>query len=178
MFLIEKRKNIENFMNAYRDNVRSISKVTMIHKMGEIEEDLLDADICWMVTDNIEELLAIGNLQKEEIIRKGDVNKLKKFLTEELNKNRLIIIYQGVDEGEDHWFAVVGDGELSYIIEHTPDICNYYEVWYTPELIEEISDIQSGIIPDRFYKEKKYHSMNAYSYDRKNISEDLIYDRI
>ena len=60
---ITTQDNIKAFMNAYKANVATISIVAM-HKYTEYDEDLLSADICWLVTDNMIELLAIKKLME------------------------------------------------------------------------------------------------------------------
>ena len=56
------RDNPQEFIRAYIRNVREISRKTMLNNIGEVDPDLLDANICWMSSDNMVSLLANGEV--------------------------------------------------------------------------------------------------------------------
>ena len=57
------KDNFKEFINVYLSNIQNVSSITMMNVMGKVEKDLINSDICWMVTDNIKEILS---LEKEK----------------------------------------------------------------------------------------------------------------
>lgn len=163
-------ENFEDFIQTYRQNVREVSAKVMLKNMGEIEEDLLDASICWAVTDNMKELLAIG---KPSILESDDPSVIIPFMREQLVKNKLLIILQDPDSS-DHWFALIGaqlpHGKSGvHIVEHSPDICNFSETLVLNDLLDQMTDILSRILPDRFYGKVGTHIFKIMTFDRKPL---------
>lgn len=78
--------NFGKFYEYYISNLRSISAVTILTNIREVDEDLLDANICWIVTDY---LLAENPNNAEEIT-------LSRLFTTLIETN-LIIISQNID---------------------------------------------------------------------------------
>ena len=86
--------NFEDFIQTYRQYVREVSAKVMLKNMGEIDEDIIDANICWAVTDNMRELLAID---KPSILESDDPSIIILFMRDQLMKNKLLIILQDPD---------------------------------------------------------------------------------
>lgn len=109
--------HFSDFYKFYIENVRKISSTTMITNIQEIDEDLLDAGICWMVTDNLVTLLA-EDVNHANII---SLTELSSFLVDD----NLIVIAQDMNS-DDHWFALIPDGDVVHLMEHLPFSLNHY----------------------------------------------------
>ena len=81
--------NIKTFMNAYKTNVASISTVAM-YKYMEFDEELLGANICLLVTDNMIELLGIEVIDK---ILTLNCSLVEQFLLDHLLDKEMMIVY-------------------------------------------------------------------------------------
>jgi len=68
-----------------------ISAKTMKLKMGEIDKDLLDSDICWMVTDNLEGILGY-KLESEFNTEVNTYEMFNKYLHDNITTDHLLII--------------------------------------------------------------------------------------
>ena len=157
--------NFEEFIATYRQYVREVSAKVMLKNMGEIEEDILDANICWAVTDNMTELLSIG---KPSILESDDHSILIPFMRDQLVKNKLLIILQDPDS-QDHWFAVIGDNMNSHIVEHSSHTCNFSQTFTLNDLLDQMEVILSATLPDRFYGEISKHIFKIMSFNRKPL---------
>lgn len=143
---------------------------------GEVDPDLTYAGICWMVTDNMKELLAIGDKIREE---RGGSATILQSLDEELSLNRLVIMGQDLDK-DDHWFVCIGDYDKVHIIEHLTwkSKKNHVETMKRSKFIKLMRGIMSGEVPDRFYKTKSLHQFLLQSYNRKTMSRQVVLDYI
>lgn len=139
--------DFEEFNNAYIKNIQDISKITMI-KLDWIDTDLINANICWLSSDNMMEILVKDNdpdnvdyfnFDTNDKIKIYDTrrcdkkyrneNDMANFLGRNLYANKFIIISMtGCDSdektlSEDHWFCVFSstsnDGIVTvYLIEY------------------------------------------------------------
>lgn len=173
------RDNFEDFMDEYRDKVQEVTSAVMMKQFGEVDEDILDANICWMVTDNMRQLLAVG---KPEILETKDVNKTIEFMEKELSKNKLLIVLQDKDKN-DHWFAVIGENTRGdskneigqvHIVEHTEHTCNYSESMPLRQFLTQMYSIMTGQRPDRFYGKTSLHTFQVMSYNRKMMTINTV----
>lgn len=167
-----KMDNFEEFINAYIDNIVKVSSKTMMITMGEIDNDLIYSNICWMVTDNMIQLLA----QNPKVFHKIS-NNIMNLLYKELLNNKLVIMGQDLDD-QDHWFALIGDHEYVHIVEHLPTKCNYYKTFKLYEFLLYFEQILEGDIPDRFYNTTYKHQYIILSFDRKVMNKKLVTDYI
>lgn len=167
-------ENFSEFMQTYRENIRKITSKTMLKYIGEIEEDIIDANICWAVTDNMKELLALDESSRPPEFRSDDPNIIIPFLKNHLLQNQLIIILQDPDSS-DHWFALIGQNGLVHLVEHTKHTCNFSETFNIDSLLNQFNDILSGRRPDRFYGVTGHHIFNVWAYDRKPLSKKTVY---
>lgn len=163
-------ENFDDFIQAYRQNVQEVSAKSMLKNLGEIDEDLLNGDICWIVTDNIKELLAIG---KPSILDSEDPRVIIPFMKHQLSQNKLLIIGQDLDSS-DHWFAIIGSQNNAYIVEYLPNICNFSETFIMNDLLNLMNDILLGNKPDRFYGKTGKHTFKILSYERKPLWSNVV----
>ena len=177
--------DFDAFMQSYLKNIKEISTLTMEKKLGEVDPDLLESNICWMVTDNMERLLSTEAKRVAKLEDTNDVDKVKEFLTLWLKPDYLLIIRQDeVAQGEhkelkvlghDHWFAVVADqnGKV-HIIEHTEEQCNATQTFnHTGDAIVHLLDVMRGVVPDRFYHKKAPHSYLVFVHKRRPMTADI-----
>jgi len=167
---VPKVDNFSEFISEYRRLIQQISTKTMLKLMGEIDPDLVNAGICWMVTDNIHELLETKHLSRFDT--SSDAG-LQSYLLRELAQDNLLIVQQDPNS-EDHWFALIGDHGMVHIVEHTEDVCNYHQTFPLNEAIQVISMIHQGTIPDRFYHVQGPHRFVIDSYQRKPLSRQSV----
>lgn len=168
-------ENAPVFIDYYKDNIREISSKTTFRIHGEVIEDLLDGLPCWMVTDNITEILKESNSYSMDT-NSNDRDFLR-FIDKELNNNKLLIFAQDVGT-EDHYFCTIGYYGYVIIIEYGNNRCLVSDIKSIPEFLIEIDDIVSGIIPDRFYGVIDKHVLQVTSYYRKSMTIKTIYDYI
>jgi len=82
-------------MNTYHQNVKDVSAKTMLITIGHIEEHIFDADICWMVSDNIREMLAYDPYSKVTAFEKiNDIDNMITFIADQFHNNKVLIIWQ------------------------------------------------------------------------------------
>jgi hypothetical protein len=189
--------NFNEFIQAYRENIQTISSLVMMENIGSIDPDLLNANICWAVTENMTALLSAEGNKSPDINESNDVNEILNFLNQELHFNKLIIIWQ--DEinssgdliGADHFFAVVRDtnkvsspngsgrdNNLVHIIEYLPNICNHVETMTMNSFINYIKDLIEGTVKDRFYESASRHVLSIWSYQRYLMNKKTVEDFI
>ena len=169
--------NFDRFMLVYIANVRKISKRSMVEIGGvkpgseDLEDEtILEAKICWQVTNNIEYLLKYETTRKEIKYPK---------IGEELANDRLLIVHQDtLKEGHDHWFAVIGDRGRAHIVEYLTDQCPGIMTDSTENIVAHLEGVRTGEIPDRFYKEETEHKYEIVSYERRSLTEKTIKDRL
>ncbi len=171
----QKRDNFEDFMNEYRDRVQEVTSAVMMKQFGEVDKDIINANICWMVTDNMRELLAVGKPEIYDRPDKFSVNDAIKFMERELSKNKLLIVLQDKDKN-DHWFAAIGDHGQVHIVEHTEHTCNYSESMSIDQFGMQMYSILIGNRPDRFYGKARAHTFQIYSYNRKMLNSNTVID--
>jgi hypothetical protein len=108
--------NIDEFITAYRKNIRAISMKTateVLHEEPEyIDEIILGAQICWMVRSNIESILTKDSEDPGKIIDVSDPSLFKDLVKKELENNKLLVFFQdlidektGRERGQDHYFC-------------------------------------------------------------------------
>jgi hypothetical protein len=184
----ENRDDLNEFMKEYRKNIQDISRKTALES-GMPEEDLdetiLNAEICWMVTDNIRALLKIEEIDKFELKPENSLVDIKNKFIKYKNKPILFTILQdGIDEsgepiGSDHHFAVIMlSNDKVAIVEHLETECNSYEVLDYDDFISLIRKILSGKTEDRFYHQKIPHMFKVWVFTRKNLTEKVIDDYV
>jgi len=154
----------------------------MLDLHGEVDEDLLNADICWMVTDNITGILTEPskkpNIIKFDMPSRENIIKFLSIVRYELNNNKLLVFGQDLQK-DDHWFAVIGDNGNVHIIEHTEEECNFDETMTINDFVYLLERIIIGTLPDRFYKIKsKDHYYQVLIFDRKKLSRQVVVDYI
>jgi len=167
---MESYEDFNDFITTYRKYVREVTYRTMLKNMGEIDDDIIDANICWAVTDNIIELLAINNPIKLE---SSNSDYIISFMKEQLLQNKLLIILQDPDTF-DHWFALIGQTPLVHLVEHTNYACNYSETMSLDILLNQMENILNGKIPDRFHRRIGKHRFNIMSFDRKPLLSQTV----
>ena len=168
---ISSDEDITNFMTEYTANIRQISSITMMKNMGEIEEDLLEADVCWMLTDNIR-----GILSSNDVIQEMESNNHKEiipFLKEHLSQNRLIIVVQDHCSW-DHWFCLIGHGDKVHLVEKSPSCFNFVETFTLEGISSEIKSILKGTKPDRFYGIRGSHMLNMWVHSRGLLCKETV----
>lgn len=165
--------DMDIFYQSFISRIRKISAKTMTIMMGKVESDLLNSDICWMVTDNLKGILGY-ELTSEYGIEYEDTNdNLYNYLHDNITTDHMLIIGQDL-VSTDHWFAVIGNMGYAYIFEFQPDKCIGFNKYTYEDCIELLINIQSGKIEDRFYNETKTHSLKIYSYYRYTLSKESI----
>ena len=93
----------DEFFATYRKYVRNVSRLAQ-EARGMDEEDQLDANICWQVTDNMETLLSDGRIRNIHNII--DPEEVYAILTQYLAQKKLLIVFQDIVRGGwDHWFV-------------------------------------------------------------------------
>jgi hypothetical protein len=175
--------SIGEFMNTYRQHVRQVSRETMEKDSNfeEVEESLLDANICWMVTDNIRNLLDLQSLETKET---NSSIEAVEFSRKHLSQNNLIIVFQdGIDEndvqiGHDHWYALIGKCGYVYLVEHLMNECNSLQTFILEEYLVLLQGIMDGIIPDNFYGEVSRHLFRGFAHKRKTMSRNVVLNYI
>jgi hypothetical protein len=143
------------------------------------DDQLLDARICWMVTDNMRGLLAT-NPEQGVLIDANDPG----HIAHELNHDRLLIVFQntvteGGKEGDrDHWFALVGDHGKVHLVEHLETMCNSSSTGSISNMVEHLDAVRRGIVPDRFYGHTGPHMYEIKSYARKPLSAATVLEYV
>jgi hypothetical protein len=166
--------DFKGFIEEYRKNVEEVSAKAMLKCIKEIDSDLLDAGICWMVTDNMVCLLAVEEHDQPSSVSDPETwQQLEGQLENELGKNRLVILGQDIEK-DDHWFALIPDGEKVHLVEHSPRGKNFSETFIREELIQLLLAIKKGEIPERFYGLKGDHTFRLLSFERKPMQKERI----
>ena len=160
--------NINEFFQAYRENVRQVSAKTLIQ---DVDEQLLNADICWMVTDNMRTLLAIDH----EETNLGMINNVTRLIPYLINDEHLLIFLQNtIPEGHDHWFAIISSQGIIYMIEHLEQECNSVSQWNLNSLLHYLNAMMTGQAPDRFYHEVGEHQLVGWAHHRRAANRSTI----
>jgi hypothetical protein len=146
----------------------------MFNKDGEVDEQFIQANLCWLVTDNMEALLAKG----KPIRCTGSTSEVFKFIEKSLKENKLVVISQDVNTAHDHHFAVIGMKGMIIVVEHLSDRCNAVEVYEPDQFSKLYSDIFMGKAPDTFYKRVSKKVISALAFDRKTMSAELVINYI
>jgi hypothetical protein len=161
-------------MDAYRENIEAVTAKTMFEKDGEVDEQFIQANLCWLVTDNMEALLAKGKPTQS----KGAYTKVFKFIKDSLHENKLVIVSQDVGTAYDHHFAAIGMKGMILVVEHLQDRCNAIEVYEPDEFAKKYSDIFSGKAPDTFYGIASKKVISALAFNRKTMSAEVVLNYI
>ena len=158
--------NIPAFMHALRKNITTVTPYVMKNKLGVVDNDLLTANICWMVTDTVTELATLTN----DPIK--DTSKISDAINA-LENNKLVIVHQNdATENLDHWFALIGTNDGVYIIEHLENTCLNYEL--VSDIRYNLEGIKDGTIPDRFYNVAEPHVFSFLIFDRKHLNSHTV----
>ena len=163
--------NFIQFFNAYRQYVRIITPKVMLQRLGEIEEDIIDASICWAVTDNMRALLELS--PRDSIEETSNPLEIYSFLQKELLANALVIVLQDPNS-IDHWFALIGDNGYVHIVEHLAEQCNSVETMELNSFLQYMSGIVVGLLPDRFYNSRSKHIFIMWSFNRRPLTEETV----
>lgn len=167
----------------YLRNIRQIStkqlKENGITNPQEVK-DLINADICWMVTDNIRSLLSLGE-PVSHVFLPSDKDRFIDVCKKAIQNHQLMIFFQdeGVPDrsgGQDHWFSVIGsnNGVLTYVFEHLPTQCNSMTVFDSQNYVHYLSNILIGKEPDRFYGQSIPHFFKVYIHDRRALNAQTV----
>ena len=170
--------NWKEFYSAYISSIRAISRKTMENTIKTIDENLLEAGICWMVTDNMFSLLALSSVAATNTNYKWNEDKftsMEDFMREQLNLDRLLIFIQDY-QTEDHWFAIIGDHKIAHIIEHTTKKCNAIESMSIEACVKMYGQIKRGYLPERYIGAQNRHYYEIFAHDRKSLSIQTIDD--
>jgi hypothetical protein len=167
--------NFKEFITTYKQNVKEVSSKTMLKNIEEVDTDLLDAGICWLVTDNIRELLSTSEHRIN--ISVSNDEEMIELLNQELKNNKLLIVIQDYCT-LDHWFAVIGDYPDCHIVEHNPSECNKTETMLISIFISTLVDIRNGRVPERFDGVVSKHEYIFHIFDRKKMSGSVVLDYI
>lgn len=167
-------ENFSDFMEIYRQYVTKVTSKTMLKTIGEVDPDIINANICWAVTDNMKELLAADTSPKPPDLESDNPEVIIPFIQDELWKNHLLIILQDPNS-QDHWFALIGQDGLVHLVEHTEHTCNFSETFTIDSLLDQFNNILSGQQPDRFYGITGPHTFLIWSYPRKPLWSKTIY---
>jgi hypothetical protein len=177
--------NFDDFIRAYNKNVRQVSWKQMKKKMGKPNKSLLDANICWMVSDNMEELLKEPN-KMDKLFEDRNVKNVKSFLFKHLNAGNIVTVFQDeVKEGKmsgvyDHWFTIIGEptAATAHIVEYLQDQCPGIYTDTIDNVIHLLLDIMFGIKPDRFYHRETDHIYKFFAYPRKSLTAETVNDYV
>lgn len=143
------------------------------------DEFLLNAKICWMVTNNMEILFG------KKRTNKNSNNISMDYVKTELYNNKNLTFFQDtLNGGDDHWFSVIGENGNAYIIEMLPEVSSQiksrkfsYKFDTIENIVSHLLKIKDGNTPDRFYNNMCEHIYRIYSQDRiKPISSATVYD--
>lgn len=163
------KEDFQGFINAYILNVQKVSKKTFLRLNQDIDEDLLNGDICWMTTDNMVTLLSKNEGEFY------DSKKFEQILTDSLMGNKLIIIRTDNDEGSlTHFLSLIGSYGKAYLVEYTKNECPHYEESSVNKMVRYMVNILVGVIPDTFYGEIEKRNFNIEVYDRFDMNSELI----
>ena len=177
-------ENFDEFYSAYIKNIRNISATTMLKMDGEIDEDLLDSDICWMTTSNMIHMLTnekIIDIFNKEINGKyksfGDVQKMVEFVYDHLYKNNLLTVATGgTVNGGDHHSAVIGINGLAYLIEYAGNKCQRFEVFNIDDYVLYLVGVRLGKVAERFYGKTVPTVISIYAYNRIPVNAKVVTD--
>lgn len=191
---IEIKKDISSdnypvFKSIFMKNIQVIATKTMINTMGEVDEDLIDANICWLIADALIDVLSIeekdnfnGNIDQETCSGKYRNKKLlTSFLINNLKNDYIFRIFTvSCDEkktlGDDHWFVAIASGEYVYIVEWGSEGCHVWEKLDKEEFINYMLGMMVGNIKERFYKTMNTHTVKIWAFSRRKMSDKTIKD--
>lgn len=140
-----------------------------------VDEDLLNANICWLVTDNMKALLAKSQKAKQS---RGSNSAVLKFIEKELKAQKLVVVSQDQNTSYDHYLALIGTKNDVLLVEHLKDQCNFYQLFSIDEFMDIYKDIVEGKTEDTFYNILRVRAIRAESYDRKNLTPEVVYKYI
>jgi hypothetical protein len=163
--------DFSQFIKTYREYVRIITPKVMFEKIGEVDDEIADASICWAVTDNMEALLALN--PRATITEISDPREISEFLRKELTMNALITVLQDPNS-HDHWFALIGDHGYVHIVEYLPNRCNSSETMDLDSFLIYFMRILRGVLPDRFYGSRDRHIYSMWSFSRRRLNRDTV----
>lgn len=170
--------NWKEFYSAYLASIRTISEKTMKNIIKTVDDNFLEAGICWMVTDNMCGLLSLSPdvTVATTTVHKWNEDKIspmENFMREQLNLNRLLIFIQDY-QTEDHWFAIIGDHGKAHIIEHTTKKPNAIESMGIEECVKMYDQIKRGYLPERYNGLKGRHYYEIFAHERKRLSAEAV----
>lgn len=171
--------NWKEFYSAYLTYIRPISEKTMKNTIKSVDADLLEAGICWMVTDNMCQLLShspdasMAVTTTLPLWNEDKISSMEDFMREQLNLNRLLIFIQDY-QTQDHWFAIVGDHGIAHIIEHTTKKSNATESMKIEDCVKFYGQIKRGNLPERYDGLKNRHYYEIFAHERKILSANTV----
>ena len=163
----------------------------MLRTIGVIDTELLDSGICWLVMENMREMLAIGKEvdslgQTEEpaeparlpFVTKPSV--LSDFIQKHTKLNHLIQV-----STTDHFFIILPDS-LDHSIVHliewgSPDkkSCRHInETMSIDDFIGYMIGIMLGTVPDRFYGKAEPQLIKLWAFKKKIMNAKVVYNYI
>jgi hypothetical protein len=178
-----------SFKKYFMANLRKISAKTMLKTIGEIDEDLLDANICWLMTDNILEVLKAsstidnfnGNVDQTDCGKKlRNPKKFTTFLENHFKQDCLLQIYTSsctADEksrGDDHWYSVIISGEDAILVEWSEKDCHLWEKQNKNDFMKWMVNMMIGNAVPRFGGKTSNHTVKVWVFRRKAMSKDSV----
>ena len=182
-------ENYSGFKKYFTLKMRDISAKTMLNTMGEIDEDILDGNICWLMADNLLAVLAkeqIYSFNKginmERVCNKSAQNpiKLLEFLNNSLDKNCIIQIFtdscdeEGKSKGQDHRYIVIGVEKEIILIEWSEKECHVWERQNKEVFIDWMLNMMIGKAPPRFGAKPAKHVIEMWAFNRKPMTKKSI----
>ena len=182
-----------DFKIYFMKNLSKISSKTMTKLMGEIDNELLAADICWLFADCIVEVLKINNQQTnhfngmidvDEDLKSANFNTvdLKAYLETQMNSHCVMKLF--VNEiktkpflqtvGQDHWFVVIVQEENVILAEWSPDETHVWDSMEKPVFVSWMIKMIQGKTMDRFYKKKATRVVKIQTYGRHSLTRQTI----
>lgn len=157
----------DEFLEAWENNIRDISKSTQLLEAGKILDD--NHDRCWSVTSGIEAILGLGELEKGADLRSA---------MQALRRGQLVVALQDTDpsSGQDHWMTMVGvKGGKAYVFEALDGNCHHVELFHIGDLEALLSYIEAGAAPDRAYHAQTPHQFTFLVYQRRPLTAKSVY---
>src|SRR5665648_74086 len=165
--------DIDDFVAAYIQQRRAVSRrvmrevrITDPDSPDFEDEVLLDATICWGLTDNVMAILT--NSQPTSLSTFTDV-------TIALQRGEVVLAFQDdVAESWDHWFVLVGAGDTTYLLEYASGapIDVYRDT--TTRMIELLQAVSEGRCMDRCYRRISQHRFTFWTHQRRAMNGQTV----
>lgn len=177
----EEKDDFKGFINAFYENMQNVTNKTIKMTTGHENEEET-GNICWMVSENIREMLSIN----DPVDMIGDSSgisgwvtspeKLSSFIIRNLEKNRLLDIAQ-----IDHYFIAIGDNtdpDIVHLVEWGPNLCHVNETMSKESFVNYMIDLMLGNVSDRFHGRKMPQFEKIMAFDRKIMTPQVVEDYI